>query len=120
MTVIFILNKIKNINNFRITLDVESFAEEDELLLLQPVSFTLLLKRNLSTNWFKSVPDIDMSGRMNEIHLLLSHEDYLMIMTVMDENLGEQSEDAQSSKVAPKNERKSQQIDELQKTKVCE
>ncbi|XP_043479643.1 vacuolar protein sorting-associated protein 13 isoform X2 [Leptopilina heterotoma] len=110
--------ELQNLKLSRITLDVESFAEEDELLLLQPVSFTLLLKRNLSTNWYKSVPDIDMSGRMNEIHLLLSHEDYVMIMTVMDENLGEQNEDAQSSKVVPRNERKSQQIDELQRTKV--
>ncbi|XP_051160676.1 intermembrane lipid transfer protein Vps13 isoform X3 [Leptopilina boulardi] len=110
--------ELQNLKLSRITLDVESFAEEDELLLLQPVSFTLLLKRNLSTNWFKSVPDIDMSGRMNKIHLLLSQEDYAMIMTVMDENLGEKSEEAQSNKVVARSERKSQQIDDLQKSKV--
>lgn len=60
-----------------------------------------------------------MSGRMNQIHLLLSQEDYAMIMTVMNENLGETSEETQSTKAIAKNERKSQQVDEMQKPKVC-
>ena len=100
-------------------MNIDSFSAENEVLLLQPVSFTLLLKRNLSTSWFKSVPDIDMSGRLNKINLLLSHEDYLMIMNVLSENLGETFEEPQKNQMVVRHDRKSQQVDEYQKSKIC-
>lgn len=51
------------------------------------------MKRNLSTAWFKSIPDIDMSGKLKTIELLLSQEDYATILRVLDENLGEMIEE---------------------------
>lgn len=72
---------------------MEKFAIESEILLLEPVSFTLLIKRNLSTAWFTSIPDIDMSGRLNKINILISKEDYATAMKVLEQNLGETAED---------------------------
>ena len=65
------------------------------------------------------MPDIDMSGRLNKINLLLSHEDYLMIMNVLSENLGETFEEPQKNQMVVRHDRKSQQVDEYQKSKIC-
>lgn len=75
---------------------METFVVENEILLLEPVSFTLLIKRNLSTAWFTSIPDIDMSGRLNKINVLISKEDYVTALKVLEENLGEIVEDTKS------------------------
>ncbi|XP_020707369.2 intermembrane lipid transfer protein Vps13 isoform X2 [Athalia rosae] len=77
----------------RVKLNTSDFVADNEVLLLQPVSFTLVIKRNLSTAWFTSIPDIDMSGRLNKIELLISQEDYGMMMKVLSENLGETIDD---------------------------
>ncbi|XP_033213445.1 vacuolar protein sorting-associated protein 13 isoform X2 [Belonocnema kinseyi] len=111
--------ELQNLKLSKITLNIDSFTEENEVLLLQPVSFTLLLKRNLSTSWYRSVPDIDMSGRLNKINLLLSQEDYAMIMNVLSENLGETIEEPHTNQVAVKTDRKSQQVDEFRRNTVC-
>lgn len=72
---------------------MEKFTVENEILLLEPVSFTLLMKRNLSTAWFTSIPDIEMSGRLNKINILISKEDYATAMKVLEQNLDEAVED---------------------------
>ncbi|CAG2062023.1 unnamed protein product, partial [Timema podura] len=45
--------------------------------------------RNLSAGWYKSIPDIEMSGRLQAILITLSQEDFKMIMQVVFENLAE-------------------------------
>lgn len=35
--------------------------------LLQPVTFTLCVKRNLSASWYNNVPDIDLYGKIDAI-----------------------------------------------------
>lgn len=61
----------------------------NECPLLQPISFKLSVQRNLSSSWFTEIPDLDVSGRLESIHVTLSQEDYTMIMRVLAENLGE-------------------------------
>ncbi|CAL7938935.1 unnamed protein product [Xylocopa violacea] len=85
--------ELQNLKLSRVRLNMEKFTIENEILLLEPVSFTLLMKRNLSTAWFTSIPDIDMSGRLNKINILISKEDYATAMKVLAENLGETVED---------------------------
>ncbi|XP_076681161.1 vacuolar protein sorting 13C isoform X2 [Andrena cerasifolii] len=85
--------ELQNLKLSRVKLNMEKFTVESEILLLEPVSFTLLIKRNLSTAWFTTIPDIDMSGRLNKISVLLSKEDYATVMKVLEENLGETMED---------------------------
>lgn len=38
-----------------------------ECYLLEPVTFNIDLKRNLSTGWYNSIPDIDISGKVQTI-----------------------------------------------------
>lgn len=93
--------ELQNLKLSRIRLNVEKFTSENEVLLLEPVTFTLLIKRNLSTAWFTSIPDIEMSGRLNKINLLLSKEDYATILKVLEQNLSESFEDAKPGQTAP-------------------
>ncbi|XP_076183155.1 vacuolar protein sorting 13C isoform X2 [Ptiloglossa arizonensis] len=88
--------ELQNLKLSRVKLNMETFVVENEILLLEPVSFTLLIKRNLSTAWFTSIPDIDMSGRLNKINVLISKEDYVTALKVLEENLGEIVEDTKS------------------------
>ncbi|XP_076225482.1 vacuolar protein sorting 13C isoform X3 [Nomia melanderi] len=98
--------ELQNLKLSRAKLNVDEFAVENEILLLEPVSFTLLIKRNLSTSWFTSIPDIDMSGRLNKINLLISKEDYATTLKVLQENLEEQVEEVKSVQGALQSEKK--------------
>ncbi|CAL1678436.1 unnamed protein product [Lasius platythorax] len=93
--------ELQNLKLSRVRLNTEKFISENEVLLLEPVTFTLLMKRNLSTAWFTAIPDIDMSGRLNKINLLLSKEDYTTILKVLEQNLGETFEDPKPVQAAP-------------------
>ena len=93
--------ELHNLKLSRVRLNTKQFTSENEVLLLEPVTFTLLMKRNLSTAWFTSIPDIDMSGRLNKINLLLSKEDYVTVLKVLEQNLGETFEDSKSVQAVP-------------------
>lgn len=83
------LNLLRFTTLGRIRVDKELLTVENEVLLLQPVTFSLQIKRNLSTAWYHEIPDIEMSGRLKRIDVLLNQEDYATIMTTLSENLGE-------------------------------
>jgi len=93
--------ELQNLKLSRVRLNIEKFATETEVLLLEPVTFTLLMKRNLSTAWFTSIPDIDMFGRLNKINILLSKEDYATILKVLEQNLSETFEDSKPVQPVP-------------------
>nr|XP_012230348.1 PREDICTED: vacuolar protein sorting-associated protein 13C isoform X2 [Linepithema humile] len=106
--------ELQNLKLTRVRLNMEKFASENEVLLLEPVTFTLLMKRNLSTAWFTAIPNIEMSGRLNKINLLLSKEDYATILKVLEQNLGETFEDPKSAVQAAPSIVKSERSGELQ------
>lgn len=91
------------------------------MLLLQPVSFILQIKRNLSAAWYRAIPDVEMSGRLKRIDVLLNQEDYGTIMTTLSENLGEGAEDgiAQAQAAAARVDKRPL-ADEPIRTSVCE
>jgi vacuolar protein sorting-associated protein 13A/C len=43
--------------------------ESDEVRVLQPISFKLSVQRNLSSAWFTDVPDLEVGGRLDKIHV---------------------------------------------------
>ena len=105
--------ELQNLKLTRVRLNMEKFTIENEVLLLEPVTFTLLIKRNLSTAWFTAMADMYMSGRLNKINLLLSKEDYATILKVLEQNLGETFEDPKPVQAAPsvvKSERSELQV----------
>ncbi|KAJ8733309.1 hypothetical protein PYW08_001607 [Mythimna loreyi] len=59
-----------------------------ERKLLRPTSFKLFVKRSLSL-WYESLPDLDVSGRMNTIAITIGHSDYKSIMKILNQNLQE-------------------------------
>uniref|UniRef100_A0A1B6F8B5 Vacuolar protein sorting-associated protein 13 n=1 Tax=Cuerna arida TaxID=1464854 RepID=A0A1B6F8B5_9HEMI len=60
-----------------------------ECPLLEPVSFQLDVRRNLTSQWRTDFPDLDVSGRLNSIHIKLTQYDYTMILSIITQNLSE-------------------------------
>ncbi|KAJ1520910.1 hypothetical protein ONE63_003990 [Megalurothrips usitatus] len=90
-----VLDKIQlglvNVKMSRVRLDKESHRVLNERILLQPISFTLSVIRNLSSSWYNESPDLDLSGKINSINLSLTHADYRMLMQALSENMSEGS-----------------------------
>uniref|UniRef100_A0A8U8C7I1 Uncharacterized protein n=1 Tax=Geospiza parvula TaxID=87175 RepID=A0A8U8C7I1_GEOPR len=78
-----------------------SYYEQDslqtEVQLLQPVNLEVAVERNLAAAWYNEVPDIEISGRLKPMNLILSQEDITTILRTLNENAGESS-DASTSK----------------------
>lgn len=48
----------------------EQLEMERELRLLEPMTFRINVKRNLSASWYRSIPDVDISGKIDTIEVL--------------------------------------------------
>uniref|UniRef100_A0A8C3E655 Vacuolar protein sorting 13 homolog A n=1 Tax=Corvus moneduloides TaxID=1196302 RepID=A0A8C3E655_CORMO len=72
-----------------------SYYEQDslqtEVQLLQPVNLEVAVERNLAASWYNEVPDIEISGRLKPMNLILSQEDITTILRTLNENAGESS-----------------------------
>ncbi|KAF4804806.1 vacuolar protein sorting 13 A [Turdus rufiventris] len=72
-----------------------SYYEQDslqtEVQLLQPLSLEVAVERNLAAAWYNEVPDIEISGRLKPMNLILSQEDITTILRTLNENAGEGS-----------------------------
>lgn len=66
-----------------------NFGFKSKLNILDPTSFTLVVKRNLSFSWYKNQPEIDISGRLRCIELNLFMDDYALIMSILNRNMNE-------------------------------
>ncbi|KAG7176031.1 Vacuolar protein sorting-associated protein 13C-like [Homarus americanus] len=78
-----------SINN-KVELSVTGSLER-EYELLQPISLTILICRNLTISWHKQRPEIDIQAKVAPIKVCLSEEDLLVTLTVLQDNLGEES-----------------------------
>lgn len=79
---------LNDLKLMRVQLD-EDYQNKYECTILRPISFSLWIKRNLSTSWYTSIPDIDLVAEMKMIVLNLNQCDYAMMMQVLNENLTE-------------------------------
>ncbi|XP_036331860.1 vacuolar protein sorting-associated protein 13 [Rhagoletis pomonella] len=77
--------------NLRSSVDTVDMAYgiKSHLNILDPVSCTLIVKRNLSSTWYKDVPEMDISGHLKSIEFNLFMEDYAVIMAILNRNLSE-------------------------------
>lgn len=48
-----------------------------------------MVKRNLTSGWFKDLPQIEISGRLNSIELNIIAQDYKVIMQILGKNMTE-------------------------------
>ncbi|CAG2221758.1 VPS13A_C [Mytilus edulis] len=67
----------------------KKLAIQDESLILEPVTITVSITRNLSAALFTEVPAIDITGVMKSVSAKLSQKDFSQIMTTLNENLTE-------------------------------
>lgn len=65
------------------------FGFKSTVNILDPTSFTLTVKRNLSFSWYKNLPEIDISGRLRCIDINLFMDDYALIMSILNRNMKE-------------------------------
>ncbi|XP_077456591.1 intermembrane lipid transfer protein VPS13A isoform X1 [Stigmatopora argus] len=62
--------------------------------ILQPVSLEVEVQRNLSSNWYKSIPDMEINAHLMPLSLTLSQEDMVVVLKTLYQNLGENSDTA--------------------------
>lgn len=44
-----------------------AYGLRNDVNILNPTSFALIIKRNLSAGWYKEAPELDVSGRLKSI-----------------------------------------------------
>uniref|UniRef100_A0A8C6JSF6 Uncharacterized protein n=1 Tax=Melopsittacus undulatus TaxID=13146 RepID=A0A8C6JSF6_MELUD len=74
---------------------------QTEVQLLQPLNLEVIVERNLAAAWYNEVPDIEISGLLKPMNLILSQEDITTILRTLNENIGGSS-DASTSLPEPK------------------
>uniref|UniRef100_A0A8C4VAK5 Vacuolar protein sorting 13 homolog A n=1 Tax=Falco tinnunculus TaxID=100819 RepID=A0A8C4VAK5_FALTI len=79
----------------------EKGSLQTEVQLLQPLNLEVAVERNLAAAWYNEVPDIEISGRLKPMNLILSQEDVTTILRTLNENIGGSS-DASVSAPEPK------------------
>ncbi|XP_052841610.1 intermembrane lipid transfer protein Vps13 [Drosophila gunungcola] len=57
--------------------------------MMNPMSCTLLVTRNLSYTWYRDVPELNLSGRLKSIELTLFTDDYALVMMILNHNINE-------------------------------
>uniref|UniRef100_UPI00398E4939 intermembrane lipid transfer protein VPS13A isoform X2 n=1 Tax=Pristiophorus japonicus TaxID=55135 RepID=UPI00398E4939 len=72
----------------------EDDAFWSEIVLLQPVNLEVVIERNLAAAWYHEVPDIKILGTLKPLHVVLSQEDLIIILKMLNENLGDNSVDS--------------------------
>uniref|UniRef100_A0A8C2WCD2 Vacuolar protein sorting 13 homolog A n=1 Tax=Cyclopterus lumpus TaxID=8103 RepID=A0A8C2WCD2_CYCLU len=80
--------------------DLKMYRSETSPLkdLLMPVSLDLEIQRNLSSNWYHSIPDIEITAHLKPMSLVLSQDDMTVVLRTLSENLTDRSSDSVSNK----------------------
>ncbi|XP_068616831.1 intermembrane lipid transfer protein VPS13A [Brachionichthys hirsutus] len=84
--------KLTDLKMYRTTYINGDFQGETQLL--KPVSLDLEIQRNLSSNWYHEIPDIEIAAHLKPLSLLLSQDDMTVVLRTLSENLSEKSEAA--------------------------
>ncbi|KAG7223425.1 hypothetical protein INR49_015528, partial [Caranx melampygus] len=82
--------RLTDLKMYRTTYINEGFQGETQLL--KPVSLDLEIQRNLSSNWYHSIPDIEITAHLKPMTLILSQDDMIVVLRTLSENLSEKSD----------------------------
>uniref|UniRef100_A0A671VJ10 Vacuolar protein sorting 13 homolog A n=1 Tax=Sparus aurata TaxID=8175 RepID=A0A671VJ10_SPAAU len=82
--------RLTDLKMYRTTYIDEGFQGETQLL--KPVSLDLEILRNLSSNWYHSIPDIEIIAHLKPMSLLLCQDDMIVVLRTLSENLSEKSD----------------------------
>ncbi|XP_051924393.1 vacuolar protein sorting-associated protein 13A isoform X1 [Hippocampus zosterae] len=87
--------KLTDLKMYRTTFVNGVFRGESNLL--QPISLEVEIQRNLSSNWYHSIPTIEITAHLMPLSLILSQDDMVVIFRTLNENLSENSNTATAS-----------------------
>ncbi|XP_048251088.1 vacuolar protein sorting-associated protein 13A-like isoform X4 [Haliotis rufescens] len=76
---------------------VKTGQVEAEVLLLEPVTISVFVNRNLSAAWYHDQPDMDLGGTLEALTVKMSQGDFTMTMSVLNDNLSEGQSPAKTS-----------------------
>nr|XP_057926418.1 vacuolar protein sorting-associated protein 13A isoform X3 [Doryrhamphus excisus] len=82
--------KLTDLKIYRTTFLNGDFQGESQLL--KPVSLSLKIQRNLSSNWYNKIPDIAIAAHLMPLNLNLSQGDMTVTLRTLCENLTEKSD----------------------------
>ncbi|XP_033475720.2 intermembrane lipid transfer protein VPS13A isoform X1 [Epinephelus lanceolatus] len=82
--------RLTDLKMYRTTYIDGGFQGDTELLM--PVSLDLEVQRNLSSNWYHSIPDIEITAHLKPMSLILSQDDMTVVLRTLSENLSEKSD----------------------------
>ncbi|XP_029017431.1 vacuolar protein sorting-associated protein 13A isoform X2 [Betta splendens] len=91
--------KLTNLKMYRTTYKNDGF--QGEIQLLKPVSLDIEIQRNLSSNWYHIIPDIQITAHLKPMSLILSQDDMIVVLRTLSENLSEKSDALQPSGPPP-------------------
>lgn len=74
---------------------------ENVVNILNPTTFALIIKRNLSAGWYKELPELDVSGRLKSIVINLMATDYHLLMSILAKNMTEGADERPTVAAAP-------------------
>lgn len=57
--------------------------------LLSPTSFEVIIRRNLSSNWCREIPQFEITGQIGSVELSVATEDYQIVMQILEKNMSE-------------------------------
>lgn len=79
-----------NLEELRIYLAVvQNMKVSSERALINPLTFSLNLIRNLSTNWYTEEPDLSVDVQLGKVAIILSQTVYGKVMQIVFDNLEE-------------------------------
>uniref|UniRef100_A0A8C5DE59 Vacuolar protein sorting 13 homolog A n=1 Tax=Gouania willdenowi TaxID=441366 RepID=A0A8C5DE59_GOUWI len=71
---------------------IQYIRTKGETQLLMPVSLDLNILRNLSSNWYHCIPDIEIIAHLKPMSLILCQDDMIVVLRTLGENLSEKSD----------------------------
>ncbi|KAK8381851.1 hypothetical protein O3P69_015099 [Scylla paramamosain] len=80
--------ELNNIKLSRVELSTEGTIERENNLL-EPISLTLNICRNLTISWLKQQPEVDIQANLKPIKISISDEDFQVTLSVLQDNLKE-------------------------------
>lgn len=81
--------ELVNMTMSRVLYADDALTTVEEILLIKPINFSLVVIRNLCAGWHKAEPDLNVSGQFKTINMSLSREDYATLMRISSGNLAE-------------------------------
>ncbi|KAM6058763.1 intermembrane lipid transfer protein VPS13C isoform 2-T2 [Chlamydotis macqueenii] len=90
---------------------VETGLSHPDIQILHPINLSLSVKRNLSAAWFHKLPMLEITGYLDTMNVVLSHEDLNVFLKVLTENLGEAEEKQTQAKSVLQKEGKTKEME---------